>query len=105
MVAGAAAWLAFTNVAAAGTWLVLTRSYGCTELKYLAEAEKLPHVPTTPTEYADMMRRRGHYVTVGVPTGIAPDMADKAVLVKVKNENRVFVQEELCAKPETNQKR
>ena len=53
----------------AGAWFVLTRSYGCTEIKYLAQTEKLPRVPASPAEYADMMRARGHTVTVGLPTG------------------------------------
>lgn len=84
----------------AGTWFVLTRSWGCTDVKHLAESEKLPRVPTSPKEYADMMRARGHSVTVGLPTGATPDLADKAVMVTVNKDRRVFLQEELCDKAE-----
>ena len=88
------------GVAEAGTWFVLTRSYGCTDVKHLAATEKLPRVPASPTEYADMMRARGHNVTVGLPTGASPNLADKAVMVTVNKERRVFLQEELCQRPD-----
>ncbi|MBI1734045.1 MAG: hypothetical protein HYR51_02620 [Candidatus Rokubacteria bacterium] len=55
----------------------------------------------SPDEYADIMRARGKQVTVGPPPDLAPNMKDKAVVVTVNADNRVFVQEELCQKPET----
>ena len=88
------------GLAEAGTWFVLTRSYGCTDVKHLAATEKLPRVPASPTEYADMMRARGHNVTLGLPTGASPALAEKAVMVTVNKDRRVFLQEELCEKPE-----
>jgi hypothetical protein len=99
IVASLAALAVTGGVGEAGTWLVLTRSYGCTDVKYLAETEKLPRVPTSPNEYADMMRARGHSVTVGLPTGASPALAGKAVMVTVNKDRRVFLQEELCEKP------
>jgi hypothetical protein len=94
------ALVAMAGTAEAGTWFVLTRSYGCTDVKYLAETERLPRVPASPKEYADMMRARGHAVTVGLPPGATPDLAEKTVMVTVNKDRRVFLQEELCEKPE-----
>ena len=99
----AVALLTAVGTVEAGAWFVLTRSYGCTEIKYLAQTEKLPRVPASPAEYADMMRARGHTVTVGLPTGATPDLADRAVMVTVNKDRRVFLQEELCQKPESSQ--
>ena len=104
-VAAVVSLVAFAAIAEAGPWLVLTRSYGCTDVKHLAETEKLSRVPTSPDEYADMMRTRGKKVEVGSPPGLAPHLKDKAVMIVVNGENRVFVQEELCQKPEPPQQK
>jgi hypothetical protein len=104
-IVGVAALAVHAGVADAGVWLVRTRTLGCVDIKHLAEMEKLSRVPTTPKEYADIMRARGHKVTIGLPKWAPPEMKDKAVVVTVNSENRLFVQEELCNQPAPDAKR
>ena len=78
-------------------WFLLSRENGCVGLELLAKREKLPKIPATPEEFAEMMRERGYHVTLSLPDGFPMELAGKVVLVKVReNMAPVFVREEFC---------
>jgi hypothetical protein len=79
-------------------WMLLSRESGCESLQGLVRMERLPHGPSSPDEFAAMMRARNHSVSVGLPDGFPREMTGKAVMVKYA-ENRApnFVRSELCA--------
>jgi hypothetical protein len=81
------------------TWMLLSRESGCVSVQILVKAERLPHAPSSPEEFAAMMRARNHQVTMGLPEGFPREMAGKAVMVKY-GENRapVFMHAELCGR-------
>ena len=85
-------------VAADGaSWLLMERHGGCFDLGVLVRRERLPRAPTSPDEFAAMMRMRGHQVTVGPLPGSPPDLVGKAVVVDVRDDLKpVFVRAELC---------
>lgn len=79
--------------------MLLSRESGCGSLQMLMKMERLPQAPSTPDEFAAMMRARGHPVTVGVPDGFPKEMAGKAVMVKyAENRAPIFVRADLCGK-------
>ena len=79
------------------TWMLLSRESGCVDLQILVRAERLARAPTSPDDFAAMMRARNHQVSVGLPDGFPREMAGKAVMVKY-GESRapIFVRTELC---------
>lgn len=78
-------------------WFLLSREDGCVGLEPLARREKLPNIPATPEEFAEMMRGRGYDVTLGLPEGFPAELSGKVVMVKVReNMSPVFVLEEIC---------
>lgn len=78
-------------------WFLMSREDGCLGMELLVKREKLPKVPATPEEFAEMMRERGHHVTLGLPEGFPAELAGKVVLVKVReNMAPVFVRKEIC---------
>ncbi len=78
-------------------WFLLSREDGCVGLGLLAKREKLPRVPATPEEFAQMMRERGYHVTLSLPEGFPAESSGKVVMVKVReNMSPVFVQEDIC---------
>jgi hypothetical protein len=80
------------------TWMLLSRESGCAGLQLLVKMERLPHAPSSPDEFAAMMRARNHSVSVGLPDGFPREMAGKAVMVKyAENRAPIFVRSELCA--------
>ena len=80
-------------------WMLLSRESGCVSLQLLVKMERLPQAPSSPDEFAAMMRARGHAASVGLPDGFPPDMAGKAVTVKyAENRAPVFLRAELCRK-------
>lgn len=81
-------------------WMLLSRESGCVSLQLLVKMERLPHAPSSPEEFAAMMRARNHPVTVGLPDGFPREMAGKAVMVKyAENRMPIFVRAELCDRP------
>ncbi len=79
-------------------WMLLSRESGCLDLHMLARMERLPQVPSSPDEFAAMMRARNHTVTMTLPAGFPPKWAGKAVMVKyAENRAPVFLRTELCA--------
>jgi hypothetical protein len=81
------------------TWMLLSRESGCGSLQMLMKMERLPQAPSTPDEFASMMRARGHTVTVTLPEGFPPDMVGKAVMVKyAESRAPIFVRADLCEK-------
>ncbi len=80
------------------TWYLLSREEGCIDLRILVEAEKLPRVPTSPEDYAQMMRERGKNVSLGLPRDVPADLYGKIVQVRVGNDEGgpVFVKDEVC---------
>ncbi|MFM9887787.1 MAG: hypothetical protein ACKVQT_32580 [Burkholderiales bacterium] len=78
-------------------WMLLSRESGCGSLQMLMKMERLPQAPSSPDEFAAMMRARGHSVTVGLPEGFPNEMTGKAVMVKyAENRAPVFLRAELC---------
>lgn len=78
-------------------WFLLSRENGCIGLELLAKREKLPKIPATPEEFAEMMRERGYQATLSLPEGFPTDLSGKVVMVKVReNMAPVFVREEFC---------
>jgi hypothetical protein len=78
-------------------WMLLSRESGCVSLQMLVRMERLPQAPSSPEEFAAMMRARGHQVAVTLPDGFPKEMAGKAVMVKyAENRAPVFLREELC---------
>ena len=80
------------------TWYLLSREEGCVDPRILLEAERLPRVPASPEDYAQMMRQRGEKVTVGLPPDVPAEFNGKIVQVRVGSEDGgpVFVREEVC---------
>lgn len=89
-----------TGSAQQAAWYLLSREQGCVDLKVLVEAEKLPRAPTSPEDYAQMMRARGKSVTIGLPKGVPADFDGKIVQVRTDNDDGgpVFVKDEVCRK-------
>ena len=82
-------------------WFLMSREDGCVGLEILAKRERLPQPPSTPEEFAAMMRGRGYSVTTGLPDGFPPELSGKVVMVRVReNMATVFVREELCRNAE-----
>ncbi len=82
---------------AQGAWQLLSRESGCTGLDLLVKMERLEKAPSSPEEFAAMMRARGHAVTVGIPDGFPKDLAGQAVMVKyADNRAPIFLRAELC---------
>ena len=82
------------------TWFLLSREEGCLDLKILVEAEKLPRIPTSPEDYAQMIRERGKDVSLELPKDVPSDFNGKIVQVRVGNDEGgpVFVKDEVCRK-------
>lgn len=91
-------FLLFTPaVAAEPVWRLLSREDGCLGLELLTKREKLPRTPSSPEEFAAMMRERGYSVTVAPPQGFPPELSGKALQVTVRdNLAPVFVTDDLC---------
>lgn len=90
-------------VAAAGSWFVLSRSEGCVALDVLARGDRLPRAPTSPEDYAELMRAQGHQPTLGLPPGFPPALSGKVVMVKVRDDRApVFVRDEVCRQMKTH---
>jgi len=89
----------FSMLHAQEAWMLLSRESGCVSVQILVKAEGLPHAPSSPEEFAAMMRARNHQVTMGLPDGFPREMAGKEVMVKY-GENRapVFMHAELCGR-------
>lgn len=82
-------------------WQLMSREDGCVGMEVLVKRERLPHPPSTPEEFAAMMRSRGYSVTTGLPDGFPLELSGKAVMVRVReNMAPVFVREEVCRNAE-----
>lgn len=81
-------------------WFLLSREEGCVDLKILVEAEKLPRVPTSPEDYAQMMRERGQDVSLELPRDVPSEFNGRIVQVRIGNDDGgpVFVRDEVCRK-------
>jgi hypothetical protein len=81
-------------------WFLLSREEGCVDLKILVEAEKLPRLPTSPEDYAQMMRERGKVVSLGLPKEVPADFTGKIVQVRTSGDEGgpVFATDEVCRK-------
>lgn len=80
------------------TWYLLSREQGCIDLTILVEAERLPRVPTSPEDYAQMMRERGKDVSLELPKDVPAELEGEIVQVRVGNEDGgpVFAKAEVC---------
>src|SRR5579863_8181206 len=67
-------------------WYLLSREEGCIDLTILTKAEKLPRVPTSPEDYAQMMRERGKDVSLELPKDFPAEFTGKIVQVRVGND-------------------
>ncbi len=78
-------------------WFLLSREDGCVDLRLLVKREKLPRMPASPEEYAQMLRDRGESVTLGLPEGFPPELASRVVQVKAgESKAPVFVTGDIC---------
>ena len=78
-------------------WYLMDRHEGCVDLNVLVQRERLSRVPTSPEDFARMMRSRGYTVAVGSVPNTPPHLVGKLVLVDVRDDLKpVFVQKELC---------
>ena len=85
--------------ALAQEWMLLSRESGCVSLQLLVKMERLAQAPSSPDEFAAMMRARGHAVSVSLPDGFPQDMAGKAVMIRyAENRAPVFLRADLCRK-------
>ena len=85
--------------ALAQEWMLLSRESGCVSLQLLVKMERLQQAPSSPDEFAAMMRARGYIVSVRLPDGFPLDMAGKAVMVRyADNRAPVFLRAEQCNK-------
>lgn len=80
------------------SWYLLSREEGCLDLRTLVEMEKLPRTPTSPEDYAQMVRERGKEVSLEPPKDVPADLKGKIVRVRIGNEEGgpVFVRAEVC---------
>lgn len=77
--------------------MLLSREAGCVSLQLLVKMERLPHAPSSPDEFAAMMRARHLPVTLEFPDDFPRELAGKAVMVRyADNRAPVFVRAELC---------
>ena len=94
-----AALFAMSTVLAQEAWMLLSRESGCASLQMLVRMERLTQAPSSPDDFAAMMRARDHQVIMGLPEGFPPEMKGKAVMVKyADNRAPVFLRAEQCAK-------
>ena len=78
-------------------WFVLSREDGCVPLGVLVRGDRLPRVPVSPDDYAELMRARGHQVTVGPAPGFPPELIGKVVMVTIRSDRApIFVQSDVC---------
>ena len=78
-------------------WHLLSREEGCFDLEVLVRMERLPRAPVSPEDFAQMMRERGHNVSVGSLPDTPPEMAGSVVEVKIDDARApVFVREHVC---------
>jgi hypothetical protein len=93
------AFCALPHVALAQEWMLVSRESGCVDLHLLVKMERLTQTPSSPDDFAVMMRARGHTVTIGLPDGFPREMAGKAVMVKyAESRAPVFLRAELCGR-------
>lgn len=78
-------------------WMLMSREGGCAGLERLARREGLSQVPTSPEEFAALLRPRYPDVSMGLPDGFPPEMAGRVVMVKwAENRAPIFVRADLC---------
>jgi hypothetical protein len=98
-IVGIAGCIFSTHLCAQEQWMLLSHESGCGSLRLLVKMERLPHAPSSPEEFAEMMRARGHQVSVGLPDGFPAEMAGRAVMVKyADNRAPVFLRSDLCGR-------
>ena len=76
---------------------MFVREQGCADLDALVKMEKLSRRPSSPEDFAQMMRERGHEVTIKSLPDTPPELVGKVVEVRYgKGRAPVFVVEEVC---------
>lgn len=95
----ALAFLLLSSIAYAEepAWFLFARHDGCTDLEIAARKLKLPRTPTSPEDFAQMMRDRGKDVVVGPSPWFPPNLPGRIVQVQFGPESIVaFLSAETC---------
>lgn len=83
--------------AAEPAWYLFARDDGCTDLQIAARKLKLPRTPTSPEDFAEMMRDRGKNVVVGPSPWFPPTLPGRVVQVQIgPEESLAFLSAETC---------
>lgn len=83
--------------AAEPAWYLFARDDGCTDLQIAARKLKLPRTPTSPEDFAQMMRDRGEDVVVGPSPWFPATLPGKIVQVQFgPGRSWTFLSAETC---------
>lgn len=87
------------------TWYLFARDDGCTDMRIVVRMESLSRTPTSPEDFAQMMRDRGENVVVGPSPAFPPHLAGKVVQVQYGPKRALtFVSAEACRTAEGGRK-
>lgn len=87
------------------SWYLFARDDGCTDLQIAVRMAKLSRTPTSPEDFAQMLRDRGEDVVVGPAPGFPPEFAGKVVQVRFGPRRALtFVSAEVCRTSEAGRK-
>lgn len=91
------ALLAALSGGAQAAWSLLAREDGCTDLQLLVRMERLARAPSSPEDFAQMLRARGEQVSIGLPAGFPAELAGQVVQVGYGPDRKlIFVRDEAC---------
>lgn len=97
--------LTSTSYAAEADWFLFARDDGCTDMQTVVRKLELSRTPSSPEDFAQMMRSRNLSVVVGLPTGVSPELAGKVVQVQFGDGKvLLFVKDEICRSAEFEKK-
>lgn len=82
--------------AADAAWYLLAREDGCVDLQQLVRRERLARTPSSPEDFAQMLRARGESPSLGLPPGFPAEFAGRVVQVSYAGKGPIFVSDEVC---------
>lgn len=82
--------------AAEAAWSLLAREDGCVDLQQLVRRERLARTPSSPEDFAQMLRARGESPSLGLPPGFPAELAGRVVQVSYAGKGPIFVSDEVC---------
>lgn len=90
------ALLGALSASAQAAWSLLAREDGCVDLQQLVRRERLARTPSSPEDFAQMLRTRGESPSLGLPPGFPAEFAGRVVQVSYAGKGLIFVSDEVC---------